>query len=35
MKPVETLHLPFSPLDLESTGGSLRPGERRRRFGDL
>ena len=35
MKPVETLHLTDSPLDLESAGGSLRPGERRRRFGHL
>lgn len=35
MKPVETLHLLLSPLDLESAGGSLRLGERRRRFGHL
>jgi len=35
MKPVETLHLLLSPLDLESAGGSLRPGERSRRFGGL
>jgi hypothetical protein len=35
MKPVETLHLFLSPLDLESAGGSIRPGERRRRFGHL
>jgi hypothetical protein len=35
MKPVEALHLFLSPLDLESAGGSIRPGERRRRFGHL
>jgi hypothetical protein len=35
MKPVETLHLSLRPLDLESASGSLRPGERRRRFGHL
>ena len=30
MKPVETLHLPDSPLDLELAGGNLRPATHQR-----